>query len=95
VTAPADLLVDALAGHRLVRLVQQDTITQHWRDGLLHNPEATSSLVELLHCPWCLSVHVGAAITAARAIAPRWWGPLGKALAISSVVGLITERQPS
>jgi hypothetical protein len=91
--ALADLVVDALASHRLVRLAQRDTITQHWRDGLSHDPKVPSPLVELLHCPWCLSIHVAAVVTAARAVAPRVWGPLGKVLALSTVVGLISERE--
>lgn len=90
--APADLLADALAAHRLVRLVQRDTITQRWRDGILHNPDA-GPLAELLSCPWCLGIHVAAAVTAARLVAPRWWGPVSRALAIASVVGLISERE--
>lgn len=76
----------------MVRLAQRDGITQHWRDGILHNPEA-GRLAELLVCPWCLSVHVAAAVTAARVLAPRVWGPLGRVLAISTVVGLIAERE--
>lgn len=92
--SPADLLVDALAAHRIVRLVQRDTITARWRDAALsklypdHHP-----LVELLTCPHCLSVHVALGVGAARSVAPRWWGWLARALAISAAAGMLAEHE--
>lgn len=88
----SDLAVDALAAHRLVRLAQRDTlpVIARWRGGVLSShPE--HPLSELLTCPWCLSIHVAAAVVAARWMAPRWWAPIARVLAMSSAVGLISE----
>lgn len=90
-----DLLVDVLAAHRLVRLAQTDTvpplpeIRAHLETA---HPDAT--WLELLYCPWCLSIWVAAAVGLARAVTPGVWRPVARLLAISSAVGLITERQP-
>lgn len=91
---PADLLVDALATHRLVRLIQRDTLPPlpEIRDHL-HLVHGDRAWIELLHCPWCLSVHIAAAVTAARVVAPRWWGRAARVLAVSSLVGLVSERE--
>lgn len=44
--------------------------------------------VELLDCPWCLSVWVGALVVAARRCAPRLWDPVARMLAASMISGL-------
>lgn len=88
----ADLIVDALAAHRLVRLLQRDTLPPIARARaavLARHPE--HPLGELLVCPWCASVHVAAATQLARAVAPRWWPRVAAVLAASSVVGLLAE----
>lgn len=59
-----------------------------WPDFDAHEPPA---LVELLRCPWCLSVWVGAGVVAARALCPRVWDPIARALAASEVTGLIEQ----
>lgn len=46
------------------------------------------ALVELVRCPWCISVWIAAAVTAARSAAPRLWHPVATALACSQVAGL-------
>ena len=88
----ADLLVDALATHRIVRLVQRDTLPPVARArgaALARWPE--HPLLELLVCPWCASVHVAALTQAARVLAPRWWSRVAAVLAASTVAGFLTE----
>lgn len=96
-SALAGLAVDALAAHRIVRLIQRDTLPPlaRIRSELIGLAGPDSSLTELLVCPWCLGVHVAAATRIARAVAPRWWPRLAGALAAASVVGLITEWEES
>lgn len=86
--------MDALAAHRIVRLIQRDTLPP--LPELRHQAELAldgSELVELLDCPWCLSPWVATLIGVARTIAPRWWGRLARILAISTIVGLLTDRE--
>lgn len=89
-----DLLIDTLAVHRLVRLVQRDTLPPlpEIRHHLL-TAHKDATWLELLDCPWCLSVHVAVAAGAARAAAPRWWGWLARALAISTAAALLAEHE--
>lgn len=90
----ADLLVDTLATHRLVRLAQRDTLPPlpDVRDAL-NERLGDHPAGELLTCPWCASIHVAAGVGLLRALAPRFWRPVARLLAISSVVGLISERE--
>ncbi len=88
----ADLAVDALATHRIVRLLQRDTLPPVARArgaALARWPE--SPLIELLVCPWCASVHVVALTQFARAVAPRWWPRVAAVLAASTVAGLLAD----
>lgn len=90
----ADFVVDALATHRIVRLLQRDTLPPIARARghlLARFPE--HPLVELLVCPWCASVHAAALTQVGRAVAPRWWPRLAAVLAASSVAGLLAELE--
>lgn len=88
----ADLVVDALATHRIVRLVQRDTLPMVARArGYLLATYPEHPFVELLVCPWCASVHAAALTQILRAVAPSWWPRLAAVLAVSSVVGLLAE----
>lgn len=82
-----DLVVDAAATYRLTRLATRDTFPPAVavREYVAELPGGWS---DLAHCPWCVSVWAGAAVAAARAIAPRAWRPAATALALSTVVGL-------
>lgn len=100
-TRPASLMTlatDGLACARLVRLVQHDTITGPARAAITrsvdrgHLPDV---IEELLVCPWCLSMYLGAGIVAARTFFPRAWAPVARMLALSEIVGLIVEHSPS
>lgn len=86
----ADMLTDCAACYRLTRLLQRDSITEPLREWL--RPRLPGQLVELLECPWCLSVWVGAGVVAGRRAAPRLWKPLATALALSAVTGLVMSQ---
>ena len=101
-TLNADLIDDALATYRLTRLVTTDRVTRSLRDKLLERwgvktvptiPFGTRAVRtpfgELLTCDWCVSIYVGAAVIAARTLAPRAWRPIARALASSAVAGVI------
>lgn len=81
-----DLAVDALAAYRLTRLVVEDRIADRPRDAL-----TTRSVFadDLLSCRWCSGVWVSAVVVAARVTCPRVWAPVGRALALSAVAGLL------
>ncbi len=88
-----DDIIDALAVHRLTKLVIDDYITQPLRDKLFekHDP-SESKLGYFATCPWCVSFWVGTGVVAARTIAPKAWRPLAYALAFSSVTGWVEEH---
>ena len=89
-----DFIIDALATHRLTRLVIEDDITADLRERVWRrHPPHDDKLGYLLTCPWCTSMWAGFAVAAARTIAPSAWRPLSYALALSSLVGLIEERK--
>lgn len=88
-TQPLEFAVDALAVQRLTRLVGEDTILEKPRDWVLENGPDWAS--DLLTCPHCLSVWLGAGAVAARKVAPRAWNAVATALALSAVTSLKTE----
>jgi hypothetical protein len=91
---PAWLLVTlaVLATARLTRLVTTDSITDPARAWLHdHTPPWVTYLV---HCPWCVSVWLGAGVAAATYNWPRTW-PVQIALVgltASYVTGRLEER---
>jgi hypothetical protein len=85
--------VDALAVARIVRFIQQDTLIdtqREWLQGWLVNHRQWKAM-ELLNCPWCLSVHVAIGWTALRLLAPRIAAPVGTALASSYAASAMIE----
>ena len=89
-----DDIVDALATHRLTKLVIDDYITEPLREKVYEkfgDPE-DSKISYLVTCPWCVSIYAGAAVVAARTIAPKAWRPLAYVLAFSSVTGWVEEH---
>ncbi len=89
-----DFLIDALATHRLTKLVIDDKITEDAREKVFHKygEPHESKVSYLVTCPWCSSIWIGLGVVAARTIAPRAWRPLSYALAFSTVTGLIEEH---
>lgn len=94
-----DLVVDALAVHRLTRMVIEDRVPLGWlRSSIVRRAyakrenDATGGqpyVVELLSCPWCMSVWVAFGVAVVRRFVPRVWRPLAQVLAASSVTGLL------
>lgn len=88
------LLVDALAVHRLARLLTHDRLppVARLRDTLLTR-WGESPWSEVLVCTWCIGPHIGVAVLAATVLAPTVWAPLAVVLAWSSVAGLLSARE--
>jgi hypothetical protein len=88
------LALDGLATYRFVKLVRDDRITQPLRDAVVDrfgSPEQ-SKVSYLLHCPWCLSIYAGAALTLGRRRWPRTVDAAARTLALSAVTGLATTH---
>ena len=94
-----ELVIDALAVHRLTRMVIEDRVPFGWiRSSIVKRAyerqdhdgsQAQPYVVELLSCPWCMSIWVAFGVAVARRGAPRVWRPLAQVLAASSVTGLL------
>ncbi|MDP9823984.1 DUF1360 domain-containing protein [Nocardioides massiliensis] len=91
--ALADLVVDALATYRLVKLIRDDKITEPARDAVVdkHGPPAKSKVSYLVHCPWCLSFYFGAALTLGRRFAPGPTNGVSRTFALSALAGIGTQ----
>lgn len=88
-----DLVEDALATHRLTKLVLDDKLTAPLRDRLFERfPPESTKIGYLFTCPWCTSIWLGAGVTIARLVAPRAWSPIAKLLALSSFTGLVESH---
>lgn len=86
---PTELVQDALAVSRLVRLVTEDRLTEAPRAAV----SARGGLLGyMVTCPHCVSVWAAVAAVTARRVAPGVWEPLSRVLAFSAVAGLIAER---
>jgi hypothetical protein len=107
VTPPPDgygavgLLVDALAVHRIVRLVTEDVIGAPLRDALARRwPPHEHPLGPgyAATCPYCASVHAALLVALTRAPLLRRRAPflrgLVRALALSGAVSLLHEYAP-
>lgn len=60
-------ILTALATARLTRLITTDKISEPARQWLITRLGATSKIVYLAHCPWCMSIWVAALTT------PAYW----------------------
>lgn len=87
---PTTVVLDALAAHRLTRMVTEDHLPLGPLRDRVTQRNPTGLLAEWVSCAWCASVAVSAGIVALRALAPRWWPWVGAVLASSSVTGLLT-----
>ena len=88
-----DLVTDALATHRLTRLIVQDSVFDRPRE---HTKKALHAAgydkaLELLRCPFCVSIYCAFGVVIARRVAPRAWSPVARALALSSVAGTLSS----
>lgn len=91
-----DFITDALATHRITRLVVEDTVFRDQRFAVKQylNDTQHPKLVELLGCVWCVSAYVAVGIVAARTFCPRRWQPVARALALSDVAGVVATFAP-
>lgn len=89
-----DLVVDGLACFRLVKLVRDDMITEPVRRAVIaqQGPPDRSKVSYLLHCPWCLSVYFGAALSLGRRRWPRATDVAARTFALSALTGLATQH---
>jgi hypothetical protein len=84
---------------RIVRFVTSDSLAAPFRDWAIRRfgTGRGARFVELIHCPWCLSVWAAAVVVpAAYAAAGAWWFVVpAAALSISYLVGLagLAERR--
>lgn len=87
-------ILDALAVHRLTKLVIDDTITEDLREWVWekYGQPDESKVGYLFTCPWCVSIWMGIGVTAARTMAPKTWRAASYVLAFSSVTGWIEEH---
>lgn len=105
-TEPTLLVLYALAVYRLTRLVVADTITAPIRDRLMasayprgadvHHPprRVWGWVVELVGCPWCVSVWLAAGWAGLAYLLPvRVSALLAFVLAASAVAGLLSSRE--
>lgn len=89
-----DLLVDALAVHRLTRLIVTDSIGDRPRAHVMRALKAGGyeKAMDGLRCEWCSAVWVTAAVTVARVVAPRAWRRTARFLALADLSGIITSH---
>lgn len=84
-------MLDAIAVFRIVWFLQRDSLIDRQRETIINRyGGGYLRLGELLQCPWCLSIWVGAGVVIARAAAPRVWGMIARGLAFSAGAGVIT-----
>jgi hypothetical protein len=71
-TNAVELIVDALAVHRLTRLAQDDEVwpVPELREASLRRV-GDGRWADLASCPWCVSVWIAGGVVAARLLFPR------------------------
>jgi hypothetical protein len=89
-----DLLIDALATYRLMKLVRDDRITAPFRETVIERqgPPEQSKASYLISCPWCLSIYFGAAVSLGRRRWPRATDLAARTFALSALTGLADRR---
>ncbi|MGN6695038.1 MAG: DUF1360 domain-containing protein [Aquihabitans sp.] len=58
-------------------------------DDLADPPKAA----RLVTCRWCAGMWIAGGVVAARTIAPRWWDPAARALALSAAAVLVARAE--
>lgn len=97
----AEYALDVLAVARLVRLIQEDRVPVGWlrdrvkREAWKHHDASRAThdepyIVELLECPWCMSVWVGMFVLILRHV--PGWRLLRFVLVSSYVTARLTEH---
>ena len=86
------VLVNVLAGYRILRLMQVDDIFTRPRTWVWVNMTKRKRLkywAVLVDCPWCLGVWVAAGVVFANAYMGKPWEILANILAYSAVIGFL------
>lgn len=84
------IAVSILAGYRILRLIQLDSITLKFRQrtwAYLSKRKRLRPLRELIDCPWCLSVWIAGFVIMANAWFGKPWEVLSAILALSALIG--------
>jgi hypothetical protein len=91
-TSATETVVDALAVHRLTRLVQDDEVwpMPELREAYLRRV-GESRWADLASCPWCLSWWIAVLVVVVRHRWPRAWPWIARALAGSAVAGHLAQ----
>lgn len=86
-----DLLVDGLAVWRLTHLIVSDVFppAQKARDRLLDRLGPDHPVSYAVTCAACTGVWVAGAAAVLRAVAPCWWRPAARFLAVAAAAPLI------
>lgn len=96
-----NLVVLSLAVYRVARFVGWDSITQRfrerftgWSDDQKRNgwPHNRRKIAEMIHCPFCFSLHVSVLAYVAWVIYPEQTMWVATPLAIAAVAGLIGKN---
>jgi hypothetical protein len=82
------LLFNGLLTYRVTRFIVKDSLTEPFRKWLRRTFTQDSSLVELFHCPWCVSVWVGALTLVPTMLWPAEWQWIALAGAICGFASL-------
>lgn len=80
------LIASALAVYRLTHLIVEDKIAQPIRDWAVR---ASNFTMELVTCPWCVSIWFGAGAVLALALIPTVWFYIALWLAFSAIAGFL------
>lgn len=87
------LIVATLAVARLTRLLVDDRITVRYRQWVVKRWGEDSMPSYLVHCPWCTSIWVAAAVMPIAALWPNKWTLAVLSVPMASLVsGCISKR---
>jgi hypothetical protein len=62
-------------------------------EAVVSEMEDPPRLAQLVTCRWCAGVWIAGGVVLARAVAPRLWDPLAKALALSAGAVLLADLE--
>jgi hypothetical protein len=86
---PFDWLIAALAAFRLTRLVNKDLIAESFRTLFGRGGPAW---IDFATCPWCIGMWISGGVVGVSLTLWHQAQYLWAVLAISAIVGLISER---
>lgn len=103
---PWPLLLDALAAHRITRLLTRDVLppVADTRAALLNRSRRTGGdprWAQLWTCPWCLGVWIALLVVVGHTLVAglagdtghHWWMLVMAVPAVATVIGLLSARE--